>query len=241
MNIKCANCGHPNMLGAIFCRNCGEKLNIDNMRPELKETESRGGIFGAIRRIIGLLVLFTLVGVIVAMFIPAAVQSPSLSDDAKKQATDKYQELLKKVDRGYGKNSFTFKPEEITFLYNDDILGKPLSKPIYAIEEFICTVDPMGFLNFFIKTKLAGKIPITFEITGSINNESQPVGFIITEAKMGHMPIKFLENKVGEKLMPLLDDERITKLLKAAEKIGIDENHELVVTLKEGKAEKPKK
>ena len=40
MLVKCANCGHDNQLGAIFCRNCGDKLNIEEMRPELKD--SRG-------------------------------------------------------------------------------------------------------------------------------------------------------------------------------------------------------
>ena len=36
MEIKCTKCGHPNQLGAIFCRGCGEKLELENLQPDVK-------------------------------------------------------------------------------------------------------------------------------------------------------------------------------------------------------------
>ena len=34
MEVPCGECGAKNQLGAIFCRECGEKLDIENLKPE---------------------------------------------------------------------------------------------------------------------------------------------------------------------------------------------------------------
>ncbi|HCE45707.1 MAG TPA: hypothetical protein DET40_19365 [Lentisphaeria bacterium] len=228
MLMKCGSCGHDNQLGAIFCRGCGEKLDVETMRPKVMENKgSASGIGGLIRNLIGFLIFLGLAGVIVMMFYPQDLSVyPSLTgDDALKAAKIKYDAMLKKADTGFGDDSYSFTPQEATYLYNELFVAKaPTDSSAYNIEKLIFSTDSVGFTHIILKTKLGGKLPTTFEITGTIVNsdkvkDSISVRFNAMEYKMGHMPIKFAEKQVLEKYDPALAGANIDKILKALTKI----------------------
>jgi len=238
MIIKCHNCGHENLLGAIFCRNCGEKLDIEKMRPEIQKSGKRdGGLFGVIRRLIGILVLLGLIGIGVGIFLPETSDAPSLSADDQKAAADKkFQEFMQRIDEGFGKDEYVFSISEINYLYNSKFItsdGANQDTGAYNIDSFYISVDPLGYLNFYLKTKFAGKITTTFEIKAAFSGDTQPISAIIVEAKMGKIPIKFLENKIAEKFAPVLSDGRVKKILDSIKKAEITEDRQFSVSLKE--------
>ncbi|MFZ2653895.1 MAG: zinc ribbon domain-containing protein, partial [Victivallales bacterium] len=174
MLIKCNSCGHDNQLGAIFCRGCGDKLDVETMRPKVMEAKaSSTGVGGLIRNLIGFLIFLGLAGVIVMMFYPQDLSVyPALGgEEAIKTAKAKYDAMLKKADTGFGNDSYSFSPEEATYLYNELFVAKvPTDSSSYNIEKLIFSADPVGFTHIIMKTKLAGKLPATFEISGSIVN-----------------------------------------------------------------------
>ncbi len=65
--LRCPKCGTDNMLTAIFCRGCGEKLNLDEIRPDdfanigpKKQDNTKQNIIGG--AIIGVAALVFLIG-----------------------------------------------------------------------------------------------------------------------------------------------------------------------------------
>lgn len=236
MLIKCQNCGHENMLGAIFCRNCGEKLEIDKMRPEIQHNKKKGGGFiGFLQRLITLVILLGLIAVIVGLFIPENVPIINFPNDAKAIADKKFKELLNRVDEGFGTSKFTFTPEEITYLCNSKLITAETqtSQGAYNIESMLFFVDQAGYIHCILKVKLAGKIPTTFEIKGVLNGSTSPISITVTEAKMGKVPIKFIENVIVKKFNPLLDDPRLSKILESISKANLTEDKKIVIILAE--------
>ena len=41
MEIQCDKCGAMNPLGAIFCRTCGEKLEMKEMKPKVIQSANK--------------------------------------------------------------------------------------------------------------------------------------------------------------------------------------------------------
>ncbi len=234
MMLKCQNCGHENLLGAIFCRNCGEKLEIDKMRPEIN-VKKGPGIFDILRKLVGLVIFLGLIGVIVLMFMPETITESVLATDAQASADKKFNQLMQRLNEGFGSDNFSFTTDEITYLYNSKFIGVASSEGqnAYAIEKLIVSITPEGFMNFLIKTKLAGKLPTTFEIRGALNGTNPPVSLMITEAKMGKMPIKFIESKVAEKFNPILDDAKVHLILSSIQQAEIGDNKQIKIKLKE--------
>ena len=79
--INCPNCNHDNMIGAIFCRSCGEKINIDELRPE----DVNQGVAKAkklvsasvIRNVVMFAILAVLILILVGLFMKPKSGSPA--------------------------------------------------------------------------------------------------------------------------------------------------------------------
>ncbi len=72
MLIKCTKCGFENQMGAIFCRGCGEKIDMDSMDPDTvaKNQNKKGAkILKAIRKTLTIIILLGLIGVIASAFV----------------------------------------------------------------------------------------------------------------------------------------------------------------------------
>ncbi|HBC86847.1 MAG TPA: hypothetical protein DCZ94_07835 [Lentisphaeria bacterium] len=232
MLIKCNSCGHENQLGAIFCRSCGGKLDVETMRPKVEDKASSFNVFGLIRNLVGFAIFIGVVGILVMMFYPDDLSAyPSLSDpDVIKAAEAKYEIMLKKAEQGYGDESYTFTAQEATYLYNKMFVAKPTATDAaaYSVEKLIFNIDAVGFIHVILKTKMMGSVPTTFEIAGTVKNSDTKtpdqisVSFKATEHKMGHMPIMFAEKQVLEKFDPATTGGKIPVILKAISKIEVD-------------------
>lgn len=230
MLIKCGECGHDNQLGAIFCRDCGAKLDVETIRPNV-ENKTTTNMFGIIRRVVTGIILLILIYIIAAMFIPESPSNEVLSEDQQAKASEKFKEMVGKIDGRYGENNYVFTPDEVTYLYNNEMTEDTEGDAgSYAIENMYFTVDHRGFVHLMIQSKLAGKVPVTFALKGLLQPDSTE--FQVVGAKMGHFGIpKFLRSKVIEKFLPGTDEGVIAKVLSGSKSFKV-ENEDFVIDLK---------
>ena len=81
MEIPCNECGAKNPMGAIFCRDCGAKLDMENLKPKVSNS-GKGGAFkltkNSIRNLISLCLSIAIFGGLYLAFVDA---SPELPED----------------------------------------------------------------------------------------------------------------------------------------------------------------
>jgi hypothetical protein len=259
MIMKCQICGHENQLGAIFCRGCGGKLDTEQLRPKVDHAKAASVWGGVIRNLIGFLIFCAVVALIAMLFYPDDLSNytPLSGDNATNAAKEKFELIQKKAEQGYGNDTYTLTAPEATYIYNSNFLAKTLApgsdKPAtatpapanatpapgealaYNIEKLVFDIDSIGFIHIILKTKLFDKVPVTFELKGSVvNAPTKEVGkssitFNAIEYKMGHMPIKFVEKQVLDKFMPALEGKKIDQILKAIAKIEVNDSKSFVV------------
>lgn len=249
MLMKCEKCNHQNQLGAIFCRGCGCKLDVEAVQPKVMQTKSSGNFGAIVQKFIGFMIFLAFAYVIVMLFYPDDLGNyATLSGDGVKAAKDKLESIQKKAEQGLGDDTCTLTAPEATYVYNSVFLAKtlvpstdknnanPTELPIPGnIEKIVFDIDPAGFVHIILKTKLFNQIPVTFELKGSIvNAEAKEAGkpsvsFNATEYRMGHLPVKFVENQVLDKFMPALTGQKIEQILKAIKKIEVNDAKSFVV------------
>ena len=247
MLMKCKNCGHENQLGAIFCRGCGGKLDVEAVQPKVQHSESSGNLVGIVKKLIGFIIFLAIVAVIVMPFYPDNLSSyPPLSgDDAVKAAKEKFESIQKKSEQGFGDDTYTLSAQEVTYLYNSAFIAKPVAPgaaaaapaetPANNIEMLVFNVDSLGFVHIILKTKLFDQVPVTFELKGSVVNAATKevgkpsISFDAVEYKMGHLPVKFVEKQVLDRFMPALTGKKIEQILKAISKVEVNDAKSFVV------------
>lgn len=113
--LQCPKCGTDNLLNAIFCRGCGERLELENLTPESFQ-ENKPSKAQRVARIvnIGIGIALSLLIVIVAVGALYPVSGRIAEAEPGLEAQKNYSTLLK---RGK-KKSLTFSNEDATALVN---------------------------------------------------------------------------------------------------------------------------
>jgi zinc ribbon protein len=233
MLLKCNECGHDNQLGAIFCRSCGTKLDVETIRPKI-DSKVTTNFFGIIRRVVTGIILLVLIYIIAAMFYPASPSSNILAEDQQTKASENFKAMLRKMDGNYGETTYVFTPDELTYLYNNEMTESAdpdADVGSYAIENMYFTIDSRNFVHIMIQSKLGGKIPVTFELKGILVEDS--VQFNVLKTKMGHLGLpNFIKAKIIEKFTPGTDEGVMKTILDSAASFKI-ENGDFMVTVKQ--------
>lgn len=232
MLIKCLECGHDNQMGAIFCRDCGTKLDMEAIKPKA-ESKIKLKVGGLIRNIISIAVLLVVFYILGMMFYPQSTTSVALSEDDGIKASEKFKAMVGKMQGKFGDKKYIFTPDEVTYIYNNDMTesAEGADAGSYAIENMYFTLDPRNFIHIMIQSKLAGKVPVTFALKGSIIDDS--VQFSVISAKMGHLSMpKFLKGKITEKFTPGINDGVIKTVLENSARFEVI-NGDLVITVKD--------
>ncbi|MBQ4479656.1 MAG: zinc ribbon domain-containing protein [Victivallales bacterium] len=181
--LRCPKCGTDNMLTAIFCRGCGERLNLDEIRPDdfanigpKKQDNTKQNIIGG--AIIAFLVVFFLVD-----WMCPSCSKISTSDEDLAAATAKLQELptAKPV---------TLEDKDVTALFNKAMgeTGTP------------CTVRflPEGKCKAIFPMKLWG-MPVNVTVTHTVSVENGKISVDGGEEK---------SYKVGLGIIPMTDGQK---------------------------------
>ncbi len=239
MLIKCQGCGHENQLGNIFCRNCGEKLDIDASRPEVKDRKSDNNIFAIVKRVIMLVIFLGVIYVIYASFVPAGSADAPILSDADKATADKKLESISK--RMQGKLSegdkFALTADEATYLLNR----------LAPVEGNFVVVKVAGTSVLFAVTmKLADYVPVRYTVIGAPSNpedasSDRPISLAVGATMLGQlnvMPYFGLGDLVIDKFKPVYTNEKVRGLLTELARIEVNDEGKITLVFKEKKKDK---
>lgn len=261
MMIKCSKCGFENQMGAIFCRGCGEKIDMNSLDPETvaksKNAAERGKkIAKLIRHLVGIVILLAIIGTVAAAFVPCGDAYAEAPEDALKSGSSKI-ELLGMESLAVVPRDTAFSVDEINALFNQRFLKKEdspeangkadaqaqpaaeeSSKAFYDIEHVQFSIRD-GKLHATLHMSLAGKVPMTLLLVGEpkFGDEVSPVGFEVESAKWGLVPMnqEFLRKVVTDKYAPVTAFSELRNMFKRTEKIEVKEN-KLVFSFRKDKA-----
>ena len=225
--IKCEECGHDNELGAIFCRECGAKLDIDNIKPTL-DPKAKTNIFNLVRKGIGAVIFMVVLYVIASMAIPESHSNTILELAAQKKAEEKLGSLLAKIKGKFGDDKYVFSPDEVTYLYNTQLTQSGDTETSgYDIGNVYFSLWGEQ-VRIMMESKFLGMMPISFAIKGTIPENGKSL--FILNAKVGHYTVpKFLQKMVVKKFDAAAAPSSVQQILKGISSISIDDDHNFVV------------
>ena len=220
MLLKCHECGHENQLGAIFCRECGAKLDVEKMRPEVKNSKPKGSIVEMVKNLVAIVVLLGLFGTIGMMFWPDSPVPYELDKKEQTKANAKLQGIINKIKGEYGDEKYVFTPDEVTYLFNHKLTEKEEGGG-YAIDNMIFEIDDYDNIIITANAKMFGSIPVSFQVTGMLEGDTPAL--TVTGTKMGHLPIpSFAREKIISKFTPVMDSGSIKDIIDATVKLTIE-------------------
>lgn len=201
--IHCNECGADNMVGAIFCRSCGGRLELNEIRPETemkKEASITKNLKTIVGRIVALVVFLILAGILAALLLPApgAVQG-QLDDRAVQRAVARARQMFATRRQ----RAFTFSSEEITALANklfrlDAGSGATAqtegaaktSKAGLMPEHLSIQLLGSGYVKMVLRSRVMGKLPIYSTLLGNFEaKEEGGVSFEPFSTAMGKLPL----------------------------------------------------
>ncbi len=116
--LQCPKCGTDNLLSAIFCRGCGDRLELDNLKPEVftdnKQTKAQR-IAKIVNIVLGIVLTVLIVLLAVGALYPVSGRIEIA--DPSEEALKNYNTLLK---RGRSR-SLTFSNEDASALVNKQL------------------------------------------------------------------------------------------------------------------------
>jgi len=224
--IKCEECGNDNPLGSIFCRQCGAKLDIENIKPTLAP-KSKMNIINLIRNIVGGIVLLVVFWIVGSMVIPQSPVNRVLDEDGMKKADEKLDFLLAKIKGQYGPEKYTFSPDELTYLYNAKLTSSETGdEQSYQIGNvYFSTWGEQVVI--LMETKLFGAVPVSFTIKGTIPENSTDL--FVLNAKIGHYSVpRFMRNIVLDKFKAAAEPSSVQEIIKGVSSFAVEDGEFIV-------------
>lgn len=162
--IKCPKCGADNMLNAIFCRNCGDKLDLAslNLENQLKDdlNDGRSNFSKRANQIVGAILAFVIVVLVAGLLIP-----PSGTVNAE-EPSESANELHKKLKNAPASESLQFSEQDLT-----NLLNKMMNLPAQGEDTILpymisvsCRED--GTVKISMLSTVFGFLPIYAVVTG---------------------------------------------------------------------------
>jgi len=218
--IKCPKCGSDNLLNAIFCRCCGEKLDLSELKPdsflEKKLTKSQK-IMKIVNQVLSVVIALLLITLIVGIFFPVAhLTGNEPSADATKQFEEAQTFGVQAVRRGRrpprnkdddkpSSKSFTFSSQDATALLN-----KSLHLPItggdnkLTSENLSVSFAGDGCATLILTSKLMGKVPMHNTVVVKPTVSNGVLAMNVQKTKIGFVPVPAqLNQKITQKFVNL--------------------------------------
>lgn len=203
--INCPKCGAENGVGSIFCRSCGGRLNLDEIKPT-DLAEDRGGSFKSALKTVGRFLkvafLLLLVLVLVGLFVPPRdkLGSYSLTRLALRQARGKVSAMAR--DR-LEPREYTFSADELNGLadmYGGFLEGKleneggktshtQVRGDILKTENVHLRLLHGGYLKCTMKSTLMKKVPLYTMALFRLDADEDGLDVSVVSAKVGRVPM----------------------------------------------------
>lgn len=227
MMIKCQKCGFENQMGSIFCRDCGEKLDMDAIDPNKLQKDvnkekniklAKKRIKGAISAAVSLVVIAGFVFLVFPDLFPFGnlrkYEEPGTSEAVAKQ---KFNDATGGVSVGKVKYSYSdinrmFKSMVVDPLASYDSFAKVTDAEIaYDAEK------EQSVIYLWISIK--DKVPVLYTIHGKIFfvPESMELGVVrpspvkvdVKRLDIGRLPVIASKNTFLNGLAPLIQNEAL--------------------------------
>ena len=231
--INCPKCGADNMVGAIFCRTCGGKLDLDQLRPEdLEEKEGTPlkKVLAIVWRLCIVTILLALIGLLVALFLPVQNVLDGNVDQKTMTKVNNRWKWVQKPNRRYYR--FVFTSEEATALANkvmnlgNDGDASADNVGALAPRHLSIQFQDNGVVRLVLTSSLFGKMSVYSVLVGKLEAAKGGVEFETYSAKMGKIsvPAQFHHIIIGRFDALLGTDPDVDYLQKNIRTLKISEN-----------------
>ena len=224
MMIKCQKCGFENQMGSIFCRECGEKLDMDAIDPNKlqKDVNKEKNIKLAKKRIkeaissgIALIIVLAFLAVVFYNGGLRKYEEPSVSEASARQ---KYNAAISRTEPGKVKYSYP----EVNRMFKDmvvDPIAKESSFATVTAAEISFDEEKQKPVIYLWLT-LKDKVPVIYTIHGDINfharhgsadeeSTSSPLTVDVSRLDIGRLPLFVSTHTFLEGFSSLLNNDKV--------------------------------
>ena len=203
MMIKCQKCGFENQMGSIFCRECGEKLNMDAIDPNKLQKDvnkekniklAKKRIKGAISGIIAILVVGGFLGVV---FYNGGLRQYEEPETTEAVAKQKFNAATNGTAVGKVKYSYPEVNRMFKSMVVDPLSDIPSFAKVTAAEVAYDEAKNKPVVYLWVSIK--DKVPVIYTIHGEIvyntppenAKEAQvdPISLDVDRLDIGRLPI----------------------------------------------------
>ncbi len=237
MMIKCQKCGFENQMGSIFCRECGEKLNMDAIDPNKlqKDVEKEKSIKLAKKRIKGAIsggISILIVAAFVFLVFPdlfpfGKMRQPEEPTVNEATANQKYNAAI--TGSTVGKVKFTY--PEINQMFKIKVVDPMSEIPNFAKvtnAEFAFDEEknqPVVYLWISIKEK----VPVLYTIRGDLvynppaedadTVQSTPFSFDVKRLDIGRLPLFISTQPFLNGFTSLMENDEVANFFARAKSV----------------------
>lgn len=224
--IVCPKCKTENMLGAIFCRGCGEKLNIDELRPEdiarAIQSKTKKGT-SILRNLIAFILLVAVLGTLAAIFIPPAYTPMDELPEADFMAARTRMTTLLRAKPG---EQYRFTAAEVNHLakHTVDLTREGIEKRAEAIAKgelkvegfsvpYDLNVELLGEnrVRLVLLSKLYDKVPLHTVVEGVVSGSPDGgLWFVPDTFFAGRLPVygQIFQDAVLQRFLALIEQNQ---------------------------------
>lgn len=239
MQIKCSKCGFENQMGAIFCRQCGEKINMNEITPEsLDENRNKAGagktvgkiVRFAVRVLIPLVILGVAAAALAPWDLPVYTAPDETTDDFKKnegKAQLKLEVCLAAKEPRFLK-PVKFSMEELNILFSRRFLKPDENKTVVWTLEHIVLSEENDRIRMLVFAKLFDVVPVVFRADGmpaAGGSPEIPLTVQVDSAFIGHLPLLYCNSFVGAQIAKFLSgNDEIKSIFGRAGSVSLDDD-----------------
>ena len=237
MMIKCQKCGFENQMGSIFCRECGEKLNMDAIDPnklqkdvnkekniKLAKKRIRGAISGGFAVLVIVAFLFLVFPDIFPFGGLRKYEEPAVTEAAANQKFNAAAtgSAIGKVKYSYPELNRMLKAQVVVPISEMDSFAKVTDAEVTYDEE---KNQPVIYLWISIKDK----VPVVYTIHGDIvyntpeegstDAQTQPLSLDVKRLDIGRLPVFVSTHSFLNGFLPLLDNDSMANFFARAKSV----------------------
>ena len=238
--LVCPECNAENRIGAIFCRECGEKLDVSDLRPPSKSEQGgrRWGLARIIRWLFSLAVLAALVYAVLAMLATLGPDVGGVERGRRMEVENDYQRVVDGVQSVSGR-SLRLNSAEATYLLNEilgldkdaeEASGAGFMAPVRIAVELL----PDNEVKVMMRHRLFDQVDSDSMMIGKFTIEDGNVRFEPHTLQLGDLPIKlFLSPLVkGRFEQQFHDRAEMETAIERVQSLEIEENR-VVIRIKQ--------
>lgn len=223
--IKCPKCQADNDLGSIFCRDCGERINIEDLKPDdvikaAKGKKNRKKVAQGIRSLIGLVVFLAVAGLLVAVFMTPGFRKPDeLTQDEGKVPLKRMMQISKVVGEfAFTEKEASYIAQKMSYLTEEEKMKAITEEGSGLLPDKIwINFDGPGRIKIVLKSLWNESMPMYTVVVGDLQPAGKGLKFVVKETYAGRMPVHPLGDGLAKNLHarfdPLMTGDRFDDLM----------------------------